>query len=46
MRPDRIARAVLPSTLARTPERAGDLIVRTMSGRTIIGAYPDDLTMT
>jgi hypothetical protein len=29
-----------------TPDRAGDLIVRTASGRTIIGAYPDDLTMT
>ena len=30
-----------------TPDRAGNLIVRTSSGRTIIGAYPDEhLTMT
>ena len=28
-----------------TPERAGALIVRTASGRTIVGDYPDDLSL-
>lgn len=27
----------------RSPDRAGDLIVRTESWRTFIGAHPDDL---
>ncbi len=30
----------------RTPDRSGSLIVRTESGRTIVGNYPDDLSMT